>query len=65
MKYKVTVDTTSDSAGHAIVKRAEKMGAEMIVLGSHGHGALKRTILGSTTNYVLHHAKVPVMIYHK
>ena len=65
VKHRVLIETTSDSHGHAIVKKAEAVGAEMIVLGSHGHGALKRTILGSTTNYVLHHAKVPVLIYHK
>jgi nucleotide-binding universal stress UspA family protein len=45
-----------------ILREAEKLGAELIVLGSHGHGAVFRALLGSTSEGVLHKAQVPVLI---
>jgi nucleotide-binding universal stress UspA family protein len=45
-----------------ILQEAGKLGAELIVLGSHGHGALYRALLGSTSEGVLHRSEVPVLI---
>ncbi|MCW2544280.1 MAG: UspA [Frankiales bacterium] len=36
--------------------------ADLLVLGTRRHGALASAIVGSTANYVLHHARCPVMI---
>jgi nucleotide-binding universal stress UspA family protein len=41
---------------------AEKHNIDMIVMGSHGHGALKKLVLGSVTTKVLAITKVPVLI---
>ena len=35
---------------------------DMIIMGSHGHGALFNLVVGSVTNALLHHAKVPVLV---
>ena len=35
---------------------------DMIVTGSHGHGALFNLVVGSVTSALLHHAKVPVLV---
>lgn len=48
--------------GHSIVKAAEEQKAGMIICGSRGQGLLRRTILGSVSDYVLHHAHVPVIV---
>lgn len=48
--------------GEIIVDTAEKEGACMIVMGTRGFGVLRRTILGSVSDYVLHHAHCPVTI---
>ena len=48
--------------GQRIVERAERIPADYIVLGSHGHGAFYDMIVGSTTSRVLKHAKCPVMV---
>lgn len=48
--------------GEAIVGEAAMELAEMIVMGTRGLGSISRTILGSVSNYVLHHAHCPVVI---
>ena len=50
--------------GHAaelIVRHAEELGADLIVVGHKGH-FLKDYLLGSTADRVAHHARCPVMI---
>merc|ERR1712179_76024 len=48
--------------GEAIIKAAESQNAEMIIAGSRGHGTIRRTIMGSVSDYIVHHSHVPVMI---
>ncbi len=48
------------SARHDIVRCAKEVGADLIVIGTAGMGALKR-MLGSTTNGVLHDAPCDVL----
>ena len=45
-----------------IVAKAEAEGADYIVLGSHGHGALYHLFSGSVVTGVLRKAKCPVLI---
>jgi len=45
-----------------IVDVAEKKNFDLIVIGSRGMGAAKEIFLGSTSNYVLHKSKKPVLI---
>jgi nucleotide-binding universal stress UspA family protein len=45
-----------------ILEQAERFGANLIVLGSHGHGALFTLVAGSVTQGVLHAATVPVLV---
>uniref|UniRef100_A0A0D6QSJ0 UspA domain-containing protein n=1 Tax=Araucaria cunninghamii TaxID=56994 RepID=A0A0D6QSJ0_ARACU len=59
-----TVNLIGD-ARDIICQAVEKMGAEMLVMGSHGYGALKRAFLGSVSDYCVHHAKCPVLIVKK
>ncbi|WP_367026874.1 universal stress protein [Methylococcus sp. ANG] len=49
-----TVDT--------ILKEAERLQADMIVLGSHGKGLLARLIVGSSCEGVLRGTSVPVLV---
>jgi nucleotide-binding universal stress UspA family protein len=44
-----------------IVGYAEEVGADMIIMTTHGYSGVKHVILGSTTESVLRHASCPVL----
>lgn len=48
--------------GQTIVSFAEKNKYDFIVIGSRGMGIVKELFLGSTSNYVVHKSKIPVLI---
>ena len=48
--------------GKRIVEVAEKQNFDLIVIGSRGMGSAKELFLGSTSNYVLHKSKKPVLV---
>ena len=45
-----------------ILAQAKRTRADVIVLGSHGHGAVYHLVVGSTANGILKHATCPVLI---
>ena len=49
-------------ASAEIIAEAESWGADLVVVGTRGHGLLKRLLLGSTARTVLHHAPMSVLI---
>ena len=49
-------------AGHAIVNAADSNKADMVICGSRGQGLFRRTILGSISDYIIHHCKMPVVL---
>jgi nucleotide-binding universal stress UspA family protein len=38
--------------------------ADLLVVGSRGHGAVARVLLGSTSDRVVHVASMPVLVVH-
>jgi nucleotide-binding universal stress UspA family protein len=50
------------SIGETIAAHAQEGGFDMVIMGSHGHGALARLVMGSVTTEVLSHCKVPVLL---
>jgi nucleotide-binding universal stress UspA family protein len=48
--------------GPTICEVAARVGADVVVLGSHGHGWLQRVLLGSVSHHVLQHAPCPVLV---
>lgn len=54
--------TAGGKPGDAIVNIAKGTRADMIVIGARGLGAAKEKFLGSTSNYVMHKSKIPVLI---
>lgn len=58
----LTTTVATGSPERVIVEEAEKWGADVIFVGSHGKGFWERTFLGSVSNSVAHHAPCSVMI---
>jgi len=50
------------STVETILREADKSGADMIVIGSHGKGMMKKLVLGSVSSSVLQKAQVPVLV---
>ncbi|SFB85733.1 Nucleotide-binding universal stress protein, UspA family [Polaromonas sp. OV174] len=48
--------------GETISQFAEAGKFDLIVMGSHGHGALGNLVMGSVTTQVLAHCSVPVLL---
>ena len=48
--------------GEGICCAAEKHKADLIIMGTRGLSTLRRTVLGSVSDYVLHHSNVPVAV---
>lgn len=49
-------------AGQVICATAEELSADVIVMGSRGHGFLGRVLLGSVSEYVVRNAPCPVLV---
>ena len=58
----IDVDVLIDSGHPAnrILERAAALPADLIVIGTHGHGGFERLVLGSVTEKVLRKATCPV-----
>jgi len=52
----------SNNAWRGVVEAAESMQADLIVMGSHGRSGLEKLVLGSVTQAVLSHTKLPVLV---
>ncbi|HVB97132.1 MAG TPA: universal stress protein [Chloroflexota bacterium] len=45
-----------------IADTIRESGVDLVVVGSHGRNVIERLILGSTSEYLVHHSPCPVMI---
>jgi len=50
------------SPAEAICDVAKDVGADVIVVGSHGRGFVQRVLLGSVSEHVVRHAPCPVLV---
>ncbi|NWG32215.1 MAG: universal stress protein, partial [Rhodocyclaceae bacterium] len=58
-----TQSKTSDIPYEAIIETAEAAGCDLIFMASHGRRGLGALLLGSETQKVLTHSKIPVLVY--
>jgi nucleotide-binding universal stress UspA family protein len=59
-----TVETSAlaGRASDAIIALAEQVEADLIVVGSRGHGTIETMLLGSVSSEIVDHAQVPVLV---
>ena len=51
-----------EEPGHAIVRVAQELAPDLIVIGSGGRSFFKRLFTGSVSDHVVHHAPCPVLV---
>jgi len=61
-KLRIETLVVNGSPKEVIVEEAEKWGADLILIGSHGYGNVKRFMLGSVSQAVATHAPCSVEI---
>lgn len=60
--FPVHQDEREGDPGHEICRRAEEIGADVIVIGHGRHGAVTHLGLGSVAEHVIAHAPCAVMV---
>lgn len=58
----VTMRRARGPVGQRVVEAANEIAADLIVVGSHGHGRLEELLLGSVSDAVARHARCSVLI---
>lgn len=61
-KLEIETEVTDGTPKDVIVERAEAFDADLILIGSHGFGTVKRFVLGSVSQAVASHAHCSVEI---
>jgi nucleotide-binding universal stress UspA family protein len=59
---RVTAETCTRPLAETILDYAEGIGADLIVMSTHGHSGLARWFIGSTADKVVRGARLPVML---
>jgi nucleotide-binding universal stress UspA family protein len=58
-----TIQVQDAQPYRAIIATAADRGCDLIVMASHGRSGLSAVLLGSVTNKVLTHTKIPVLVW--
>jgi nucleotide-binding universal stress UspA family protein len=58
----VHVERERHSIGEAIVEKAAALRADLLVMGAYGHGHVREMLLGGTTDHVVKHANLPLLL---
>lgn len=52
----------SGDPGECIVQKAKDTEADLIVTGCRGLGTIRRTFIGSVSDFIIHHSDCPVFV---
>jgi nucleotide-binding universal stress UspA family protein len=58
-----TVQEANEQIYEAIIDTAQKRNCDLIVMASHGRRGVEGLLLGSETQKVLTHSRIPVLVY--
>ena len=61
---RVPLEQPEQSSGEEIVKVAERLGADLLVMGAYGRPRLAERVLGGATLHALKHSRVPLLMRH-
>ena len=61
---RVNIAADSEHAGATILAQAERVSADLLVLGAYGRTRFSEWFLGGVTRHVLQHARLPLLMRH-
>jgi nucleotide-binding universal stress UspA family protein len=61
---RVRLNHEGGKIGAEILSYCDKVGAGMLVMGAYEHSVFRERLMGGTTQYVLRHANLPVLMSH-
>jgi nucleotide-binding universal stress UspA family protein len=59
---KVSLHEPTGAVAEEILNQADQLNTDLIVMGTHGHGAMYNLLVGSATKGVLKHSSRPVLL---
>ena len=59
---KVALHEPTGTVAEEILDQADELNADLIIMGTHGHGAMYNLLVGSATEGVLKHSTRPVLL---
>jgi nucleotide-binding universal stress UspA family protein len=62
LKRVVAIDVVSGNPAAEILRKAQEINADVVIMGSHGKGIIPHAFLGSVSEQVLHRIRKPVFI---
>jgi nucleotide-binding universal stress UspA family protein len=60
----VTTIVTHRPIREALLEQIDRGNHDLLVLGSRGRGAIRRSLFGSVSHHALHHSPIPVLVVH-
>lgn len=65
-KRGIAIETSLEQADprEGVLRAAKRVGAELIVLGTHGRRGISRALIGSVAEYVVRTSPIPVLTVH-
>ncbi len=57
-----TIHLADGSPSHVILEKARELGADLVVLGAHGHGVVASLLLGSVAEGMVRKAEVATLV---
>jgi nucleotide-binding universal stress UspA family protein len=60
--FRVSSAWKTGAAGETVARFAQEGGYELVIMGTHGYGALGRLVMGSVTTQVLARCTTPVLL---
>ncbi len=62
IKFETEFTVKAGDPSENIIAYAKEHGINLIVMSTHGHGGLRRLLMGSVTDRVVHSCEVPVLV---
>ena len=60
----ISIDADRRTAGEAVLKEAEKLGADLLIKGAYTRSRIRQMIFGGITSHILDAAEIPVLMCH-